>query len=64
MLALAEPGTLTERIGAWRHPHDKFLILVVSCPLDMLASRATDPLVPDTLRDIPIVMPAALIHAG
>ena len=65
MFAAAELVTITERISACRDPHDdKFLELAVNVRADVIVSGDADLLVLDTFRDIPIVTPAAFVHAG
>jgi uncharacterized protein len=64
VFAAAELVTITEHIIACRDPNDdKFLELAVNGHADVIVSGDADLLVLDTFRGIPIVTPAAFVHA-
>ena len=64
LLAAAELVTITERVATCRDPKDdKFLELAVNGRADVIVSGDADLLVLDTFRGIPIVTPAAFVHA-
>jgi uncharacterized protein len=64
VFAAAELVTITERVAACRDPKDdKFLELAVNGRADVIVSGDADLLVIDAFRGIPIVTPAAFVHA-
>lgn len=64
ILAVAEHVTITERVAACRDPKDdKFLELAVNGRADVIVSGDADLLMLDTFRSIPIITPAAFVHA-
>lgn len=65
ILAAAEPVAITERISLCRDPEDdKFIELAVNGRADLIITGDADLLDLDTVRDIPIVTPAAFVRAG
>lgn len=61
----AELVTVTEHVSACRDPRDdKFLELAINGRADVIISGDADLLVLDTFRGIPIVTPAAFVHAS
>lgn len=65
ILGTAEPIAIIERIALCRDPaDDKFLELAVNGRADLIISGDADLLALDTVRDIPIVTPAAFVRAG
>ena len=65
LLAAADLVAITERVAGCRDPKDdKFLELAVNGRADVIVSGDADLLVLDTFRGIPIVTPAAFVHAG
>ena len=64
ILAAAELVAITERLTLCRDPADnKFLELAVNGGADLIISGDGDLLVMGTVRDIPIVTPAAFVRA-
>jgi putative PIN family toxin of toxin-antitoxin system len=64
MLAAAELVVITERLTLCRDPgDDKFLELAVNGHADVIVSGDDDLLPMSSVRDIPIVMPAAFVRA-
>ncbi len=65
IFAAAELVTIAGRVIMCRDPKDdKFLELAVNGHADVIISGDADLLVLDSFRGIPIVTPAAFIHAG
>lgn len=65
ILAAAEPVAITERVSLCRDPEDdKFIELAVNGRADLIITGDADLLDLDTVRDIPIVTPAASVRAG
>lgn len=63
--ASAEGIAITERIALCRDPEDdKFIELAVNGRADLIISGDADLLGLDSVRDIPIVTPAAFVRAG
>jgi uncharacterized protein len=64
LFAAAELVAISQRVTACRDPKDdKFLELAVNGNADVIVSGDTDLLVLDVFRNIPIVTPAAFVHA-
>jgi len=65
MLMMAELVTIAERMALCRDPaDDKFIELAVNGNADLIVTGDADLLALDTMRDIPIVTPAAFVKAG
>ena len=61
----AEQVAISERIALCRDPEDdKFIELAVNGRADLIISGDADLLGLDSVRDIPIVTPAAFVRAG
>jgi predicted nucleic acid-binding protein len=64
MLGAAEPVAIAERFALCRHPaDDKFLELAVNGAADLIVTGDADLLDMASVRDIPIVTPAAFVRA-
>jgi uncharacterized protein len=65
IFATAEQVAISERIALCRDPEDdKFIELAVNGRADLIISGDADLLGLDSVRDIPIVTPAAFVRAG
>jgi uncharacterized protein len=65
IFAAAERVAITERIALCRDPEDdKFIELAVNGRADLIISGDADLLGLNSVRDIPIVTPAAFVRAG
>jgi uncharacterized protein len=65
MLAAAELVSITEQLALCRDPgNDKFLELAINGEADLIVSGDDDLLAMGSVRDIPIVAPAAFCASG